>query len=73
MGDVVATITADWTINEVVGVYPTTLPIFGRYGIDSCCGGLKSLAEVAVAHRLRLDQLLGDLRQACQARVDSVE
>jgi iron-sulfur cluster repair protein YtfE (RIC family) len=54
-------ITADWTVNAVVGVYPTSLPVFGRYGIDSCCGGLKTLREVAEAHHLTLDRLLADL------------
>jgi iron-sulfur cluster repair protein YtfE (RIC family) len=54
-------ITADWTVNAVVGTYPTSLPVFGRYGIDSCCGGLKTLREVAEAHHLPLDRLLADL------------
>lgn len=57
----VQTITADWTVNEVVGAYPKTLPVFGRFGIDCCCGGQKTLGEVASVHRLPLDQLLADL------------
>lgn len=61
MSTIQAVITADWTVNEVVGAHPNTLPIFGRYGIDSCCGGLKALSEVATVHRLPLDQLLADL------------
>jgi iron-sulfur cluster repair protein YtfE (RIC family) len=57
-------ITADWTVNAVVGTYPTSLPVFGRYGIDSCCGGLKTLREVSEAHHLPLDRLLADLVHA---------
>lgn len=62
MSTIPANITEDWTVNEVVGVYPKTLPVFGRYRIDSCCGGLKTLAEVASIHHLPLDQLLADLQ-----------
>lgn len=55
------TITADWTVNDVIATYPATMPIFGRYRIDLCCGGLKTLREVAVAHQLSLEQLFADL------------
>ncbi len=57
-------VTADWTVNEVVAAYPAALPVFGRYGIDACCGGLKNLREVATAHNFSLDQLIADLTQA---------
>jgi len=52
---------ADWTVNEVVTTYPATLRVLGRYSVDACCGGLKSLREVAAAHDFSLDQLLSDL------------
>ena len=55
---------ADWTVNDVVAAYPAALPVLGRYGIDACCGGLKSLREVATVHRLSLDRLLADLEGA---------
>lgn len=58
------TLTADWTVNDVVAAYPAALRVLGRYGIDTCCGGLKSLREVAAAHEFSLDQLLGDLESA---------
>ena len=61
-------VTADWTVNEVVAAYPATLRVFGRYGIDACCGGLKPLSEVATAHDLPLDQLLADLTRAIAPR-----
>ncbi|HVC34878.1 MAG TPA: DUF542 domain-containing protein [Chloroflexota bacterium] len=54
-------LTADWTVNEVVAAYPSTLRVLGRYGIDACCGGPKSLRAVAAAHNFSLDQLLADL------------
>jgi len=57
-------ITSGWTVNQVTQAYPPTLRVFGRYGIDSCCGGTKTLAEVATAHNLSLEQLLKDLHAA---------
>jgi iron-sulfur cluster repair protein YtfE (RIC family) len=57
-------ITAGWTVNEVVERYPESLLVFGRYGVDSCCGGQKRLSEVAVAHGFSLAQLLADLKAA---------
>lgn len=58
------TLSADWTVNEVVATYPAALPVLGKYGIDACCGGLKSLRDVATAHNFSLDQLLTDLGRA---------
>ena len=60
----VVEIIAEWTVNEVVERYPESLPVFGRYGVDTCCGGQKSLSEVAMAHGFLLAQLLADLQAA---------
>jgi regulator of cell morphogenesis and NO signaling len=27
------------TINEIVARYPQTIPVFNRFGLDTCCGG----------------------------------
>ncbi|HVC34378.1 MAG TPA: DUF542 domain-containing protein [Chloroflexota bacterium] len=54
----------DWTVNEVTAAYPATLRVFGRHQIDSCCGGLKSLDEVARAHGLLIEGLLAELEDA---------
>jgi len=45
-----AEIDASWTVNEVVARHPETLSLFAELGIDACCGGAKSLAEVARRH-----------------------
>src|SRR6185437_17002536 len=59
---------ADWTVNQVVARYPVTLPVLGRHGIDTCCGGLKSLRDVASAHGIQLDRLLDELDQVIDPR-----
>ncbi len=52
-------------VNDVIQEHPATLPVFNRWGIDSCCGGAKRLEEVARSHRFDLEKLLQDLNAAC--------
>jgi iron-sulfur cluster repair protein YtfE (RIC family) len=40
------------TINEIVALHPETLPVFGAWGIDTCCGGHHPLDEVVRRHHL---------------------
>ena len=49
------------TINSITHSYPDTIAVFADYGIDSCCGGEKTLDEVARRHRLPLDEIVGKL------------
>lgn len=37
------------TVNEAIRRYPATLAIFNRYGMDTCCGGARQIAEAASA------------------------
>ena len=39
-------ITADTTVGEIVRAFPARSRVFENLGIDYCCGGKKSLAEV---------------------------
>lgn len=63
-----ASLDADWTVNQVVASYPATLPVLGTHGIDTCCGGLKSLREVATAHGIQLERLLDELDEVINPR-----
>lgn len=47
MNHVATQITAATTVNEIVRLYPATIPVFNEFGIDSCCGGAASLAVAA--------------------------
>jgi regulator of cell morphogenesis and NO signaling len=51
-------------VNEVIQQYPETVAVFNEWGIDSCCGGARPLAEVAERHGFDLEKLLGDLQGA---------
>lgn len=57
-----ATITGDLTLNEISLAQPRALEVFERHGLDSCCGGAKTLAFVCERHGLDLEALLAELR-----------
>jgi iron-sulfur cluster repair protein YtfE (RIC family) len=57
-------VTADLTVNEVTLRVPASIPVFARWGIDSCCGGARTLAAVAERHALDLDGLVAELGAA---------
>ncbi len=42
-------ITSEMTVNQVLQNYPSTLPVFNRYRVDACCGGVARLAGAAAA------------------------
>lgn len=56
-----ADIRFDMTVNAIVRQHPATLAVFTRMGIDTCCGGALSLAEVARRHRIDFIVLLAEL------------
>ena len=35
------------TINEIVARHPETIPVFNRFGMDTCCGGGVSVDAAA--------------------------
>ena len=36
-------ITKDMIVNDIIKKYPKTLAVFGKFKIDSCCGGGTSI------------------------------
>jgi iron-sulfur cluster repair protein YtfE (RIC family) len=52
------------TVNEVVLRHPSTVRVFGSLGIDACCGGARSLAEVSRRHSIPLAVLMESLGKA---------
>ena len=52
------------TINAITTRYPDTIAIFAYYGIDSCCGGEKTLEEAARRHGADIEELRNRLELA---------
>lgn len=57
-------ITGDMVINDVIRSYPWTLPVFHRLGVDSCCGGARTIAAMAQEHGFDIEALLDELEAA---------
>jgi len=53
-----------WTLNELVRLYPATLAVLERFGVAGCCGGKRTLVDVATLHQLDLAALLDALEGA---------
>ncbi|MEN6496732.1 MAG: iron-sulfur cluster repair di-iron protein [Thermoguttaceae bacterium] len=66
-------IDAGTTVRELVGRYPQTRHVFEEHGIDYCCGGGRSLREVAEKSGAELPTLVADLETSLAARGGSLE
>lgn len=60
-------ITGEMVINDVIRLYPWTLPVFHRLEVDSCCGGARTIAAMAREHGLNLEDVLAELMAAAEA------
>ena len=51
-------------VNEMVARHPETMPVFNRFGLDTCCGGGAPIAEAARRDGVNLDELVKALNEA---------
>jgi regulator of cell morphogenesis and NO signaling len=52
------------TVNQVIHEHPSTVAVFARHHIDSCCGGGLAVEEAARRHGVDLDALLTELARS---------
>jgi regulator of cell morphogenesis and NO signaling len=52
------------TINAIVARHPETIPVFNRFGLDTCCGGGVRVDEAAQRDGVDLETLRAALNQA---------
>ena len=55
-------LSGELTLNDIAAALPRALEVFGRYGLDSCCGGAKPLGLVCEKHGLDLETVLTELK-----------
>ncbi len=51
-------------VRDVAARWPAALPVLGRHGLDTCCGGTHPLGMALTAHGLGVAQILEELRAA---------
>jgi regulator of cell morphogenesis and NO signaling len=54
-------------VNDAVRRWPDTLRIFAEIGVDTCCGGVKPIAEAARRHGADPEALLSRLNAVARA------
>lgn len=59
-----AKIARNMVVNDVIKLYPTTVEVFYRFHIDSCCGGAESIEKAAMRDGAELEALLAALNGA---------
>ena len=59
-------ITPDMTLNDVIRKYPNTIGVFNRFNIDSCCGGARSIKDMAAQDKVELDAFIQALKEAAE-------
>jgi iron-sulfur cluster repair protein YtfE (RIC family) len=52
------------TLRDLIDQNPAVLPVLTRFGLDTCCGSGRTLAEAATLHNIPLDALLADVEAA---------
>ena len=62
-----ATIDPAASVNDVISRYPATIPVFNKFGLDTCCGGAAPIVDAARRDGADLDALLEELRKATAA------
>jgi regulator of cell morphogenesis and NO signaling len=61
------TITKEEIVNNVIKEHPSTIEVFTRFAIDSCCGGAASIEASAKRDGAELDSLMDALNKAAAA------
>ena len=52
------------TINDIVARHPETIPVFNRFGVDTCCGGGVRVDQAAHRDGFDLDAVVRALQDA---------
>jgi regulator of cell morphogenesis and NO signaling len=55
------------SVNQMVARHPETMPVFNRFGLDTCCGGGAPIAEAARRDGADLNELVKALADALNA------
>ena len=64
MGEII--ITEDMTLNEVIRKYPSTIGVFNRFNVDSCCGGARTIKAMAEEDKVDVRLFIKSLEEAAK-------
>ncbi len=58
------TLDCSLTVNAVLAHFPSTFRVFNRFGVDTCCSGVLTVEDAALANGIDAAALCGALREA---------
>lgn len=64
--------TLDRSVREIVADYFRAAAVFERFGIDFCCGGLRTLAEACRDRKVSPVEVLNEMIEACERQNETV-
>jgi len=56
-------ITKEMIVNDIIKKYPKTLAVFGKFKIDSCCGGGTSIETAGKRDGADVDAMVKELNK----------
>jgi iron-sulfur cluster repair protein YtfE (RIC family) len=59
------------SVNAILTTFPATLPVFNRFGLDTCCGSALSVADAARAADVDSEALCEALSEALRGTARS--
>jgi iron-sulfur cluster repair protein YtfE (RIC family) len=65
---IAAQLTVSQTVNATTTAHPETLAVFAEYGLDSCCGGARTLEAAAADAGIEVTTLMEALERSLQGR-----
>lgn len=54
------------TLNEIMARHPEAMPVLSAFGLDTCCGGAKTLREVTQRHEIDPGEVLRRLEEVAR-------
>ncbi|MEX2529954.1 MAG: DUF542 domain-containing protein [Gemmatimonadota bacterium] len=54
------------TLNEIVARRPEAMPVLSEFGLDTCCGGARTLREVTHRHGIDPGEVLRRLEEVAK-------
>lgn len=59
------------SVNDIITRHPTTIAVFNRFGLDTCCGGSLSVTDAAHANGVDPEILCSALHEVLQPQLDA--
>ncbi len=53
----------EWLVRDLVETYPMSLSLLSPWGVDTCCGGARTVGDALALHHAPVDDVLAQLAE----------